>query len=150
MTDILNIRVTQRELDLILDLLHEAGERTDADGQPAIELCHDLMEQSGDWAVIEPTEMPSGTTFTVPDEHVIKHESRAEQVANLHARGGTLAPINRSGGSMAAPRRSEALGRSAPKMSATQRHDLFDSPTEEREIRQEASRKLCGNDPVDW
>jgi len=150
MTDILNIRVTQRELDLILDLLHEAGERTDADGQPAIELCHDLMEQSGDWAVIEPTEMPSGTTFTVPDEHVIKHESRAEQVANLHARGGTLAPINRSGGSMAATRRSEALGRSAPKMSATQRHDLFDSPTEEREIRQEASRKLCGNDPVDW
>jgi len=150
MTDILNIRVTQRELDLILDLLHEAGERTDADGQPAIELCHDLMEQSGDWAVIEPTEMPSGTTFTVPDEHVIKHESRAEQVANLHARGGTLAPINRSGGSMAAIRRSEALGRSAPKMSATQRHDLFDSPTEEREIRQEASRKLCGNDPVDW
>ena len=150
MSDILNIRVTQRELDLILDLLHEAGERTDADGQPAIELCHDLMEQSGDWAVIEPTEMPSGTTFTVPDEHVIKHESRAEQVANLHARGGTLAPINRSGGSMAATRRSEALGRSAPKMSATQRHDLFDSPTEEREIRQEASRKLCGNDPVDW
>ena len=47
MSDILNIRVTQRELDLILDLLHEAGTRTDADGQPAIELCHDLMEQSG-------------------------------------------------------------------------------------------------------
>ena len=40
MSDILNIRVTQRELDLILDLLHEAGTRTDADGQPAIELCH--------------------------------------------------------------------------------------------------------------
>ena len=48
MSDILNIRVTQRELDLILDLLNEAGTRTDADGQPAIELCHDLMEQSGD------------------------------------------------------------------------------------------------------
>lgn len=47
MSDILNIRVTERELDLILDLLHEAGERTDADGQPAFELCHDLMEQSG-------------------------------------------------------------------------------------------------------
>jgi len=57
MSDILNIRVTQRELDLILDLLHEAGERTDADGQPAIEICHDLMEQSGDWAGIEPTEI---------------------------------------------------------------------------------------------
>jgi len=47
MSDFLNIRVTQRELELIMDLLHEAGERTDADGQPAIELCHDLMEQSG-------------------------------------------------------------------------------------------------------
>ena len=47
MSDILNIRVTERELDLIMDLLHEAGDRVDADGQPAIELCHDLMEQSG-------------------------------------------------------------------------------------------------------
>ena len=58
MSDILNIRVTGRELDLIMDLLHEAGTRTDADGQPAIELCHDLMEQSGqavdEW---EPTEI---------------------------------------------------------------------------------------------
>jgi hypothetical protein len=39
--------VTERELDLIMDLLHEAGDRVDADGQPAIEICHDLMEQSG-------------------------------------------------------------------------------------------------------
>jgi hypothetical protein len=47
LSNILNIRVTERELDLIMDLLHEAGDRVDADGQPAIELCHDLMEQSG-------------------------------------------------------------------------------------------------------
>ena len=47
MSNILNIRVTERELDLIMDLLHEAGGRVDADGQPAIEICHDLMEQSG-------------------------------------------------------------------------------------------------------
>ena len=47
MSNILNIRVTERELDLIMDLLHEAGDRVDADGNPAIELCHDLMEQSG-------------------------------------------------------------------------------------------------------
>ena len=47
MADILNIRVTERELDLIMDLLHEAGDRVDANGNPAIELCHDLMEQSG-------------------------------------------------------------------------------------------------------
>lgn len=58
MSDILNIRVTQRELDLILDLLNEAGTRTDANGQPAIELCHDLMEQSGDVVdEFEPTEI---------------------------------------------------------------------------------------------
>ena len=47
MSNILNIRVPERELDLIMDLLHEAGDRVDADGNPAIELCHDLMEQSG-------------------------------------------------------------------------------------------------------
>jgi ketopantoate reductase len=47
LSNILNIRVTERELDLIMDLLHEAGDRVDADGQPAIEICHDLMEQSG-------------------------------------------------------------------------------------------------------
>jgi len=47
LSNILNIRVTERELDLIMDLLHEAGDRVDADGQPAIELCHDLREQSG-------------------------------------------------------------------------------------------------------
>ena len=47
MSNILNIRVTERELDLIMDLLHEAGDRVDADGNPAIELCHDLMEPSG-------------------------------------------------------------------------------------------------------
>ena len=39
MSNILNIRVTERELDLIMDLLHEAGDRVDADGNPAIELC---------------------------------------------------------------------------------------------------------------
>ena len=62
MSDIINIRVTQRELDLILDLLHEAGTRTDADGQPAIELCHDLMEQSGDVVdELEPTEIAEAT-----------------------------------------------------------------------------------------
>ena len=58
MSNILNIRVTERELDLIMDLLHEAGDRVDADGNPAIELCHDLMEQSGDVVdELEPTEI---------------------------------------------------------------------------------------------
>ena len=96
MTDILNIRVTQRELDLILDLLHEAGERTDADGQPAIELCHDLMEQSGDWAEIEPTEM-EGRTFSVAESDFIDHGVRAREMQKASSR--------------AADRRTEALMR---------------------------------------
>jgi len=96
MSDILNIRVTQRELELIMDLLHEAGERTDADGQPAIELCHDLMEQSGDWAGIEPTEM-EGRTFSVAERDFIDHGVRAREMQKASSR--------------AADRRTEALMR---------------------------------------
>jgi len=97
MTDILNIRVTQRELDLILDLLNEAGTRTDADGQPAIELCHDLMEQSGDVVdELEPTEM-EGRTFSVAESDFIDHGVRAREMQKASSR--------------AADRRTEALMR---------------------------------------
>jgi len=80
MSDILNIRVTERELDLIMDLLHEAGLRTDANGQPAIELCHDLMEQSGG-AVdeLEPTDL-NGRTFSVAESDFIDHGIRAREM----------------------------------------------------------------------
>ena len=47
MSDILNIRVTEDELDLIMLLLEQAGTMEDSNGQPAFELLHDLMEQSG-------------------------------------------------------------------------------------------------------
>ena len=81
MSDILNIRVTERELDLIMDLLHEAGLRTDADGQPAIELCHDLMEQSGrEVDELEPTDL-DGRTFTVAESDFIDHGIRAREMA---------------------------------------------------------------------
>ena len=80
MSDILNIRVTERELDLIMDLLHEAGLRTDADGQPAIELCHDLMEQSGrEVDELEPTDL-DGRTFTVAESDFIDHGIRAREM----------------------------------------------------------------------
>ena len=97
MSDILNIRVTKNELDLILDLLHEAGKRTDADGQPAIELCHDLMEQSGD--VIDELEATDldGRTFTVAEEDFIDHGMRAREMQKASSR--------------AADRRTEALMR---------------------------------------
>jgi len=81
MSDILNIRVTERELDLIMDLLHEAGHRTDANGQPAIELCHDLMEQSGrEVDEFEPTDL-EGRTFTVAESDFIDHGIRAREMA---------------------------------------------------------------------
>jgi hypothetical protein len=143
MSDFLNIRVTERELDLIMDLLNEASDRCDADGQPAFELCHDLMEQAGrhpdDW---DSDNFSVGQSFTIAEEDFIDHGMRARELrkAEKMARGV----------SMAATRRSEALGRSAPKMTATQRHDVFESGADEREATQEVSRKLCGNDPIDW
>ena len=116
MSDILNIRVTERELDLIMDLLHEAGERPDADGNPAIEICHDLMEQSGRWAEIEPTEIAEGSSFTVAEDDFIS--------AGIEAREQVKAS------SMAADRRTQRFGEFEIKpdrqLSETQRFDLWD------------------------
>ena len=96
MSDILNIRVTQRELDLILDLLHEAGTRTDADGQPAIELCHDLMEQSGDVVdELEPTEIAE-TAFVdagIQAREMQKASSRAADRRTEALMRGTASPV---------------------------------------------------------
>ena len=87
MSDILNIRVTERELDLIMDLLHEAGTRTDADGQPAIEICHDLMEQSGGVVdEIEPTEIEEPRTFSVAESDFIDHGMRAREMQKATSR----------------------------------------------------------------
>ena len=123
MSDILNIRVTERELDLIMDLLHEAGERPDADGNPAIELCHDLMEQAGQWAEIEPTEIAEGSSFTVAEDDFINAGIQAREQAKAT--------------SMAADRRTMRFTRSDTderEASEVQRHDLWDRP----------------NDPTKW
>jgi len=72
--EVLNIRVTERELDLIMDLLHEAGSRTDADGQPAIEICHDLMEQSG--RAVDEWEPDNLQTLREPDLKLLNNETR--------------------------------------------------------------------------
>ena len=98
MSDILNIRVTERELDLIMDLLHEAGLRTDADGQPAIEICHDLMEQAGrEVDELEPTDL-DGRTFTVAESDFIDHGMRAREMqkAEKTARGVSMAAGRRA------------------------------------------------------
>ncbi len=47
MSDSRFIKISRSEFSFIMDLLHEAGSRTDADGQPAFELHDDLLEQ---WA----------------------------------------------------------------------------------------------------
>lgn len=131
MSDILNIRVTQRELDLIMDLLHEAGSRTDADGQPAIEICHDLMEQSGGVVdEIEPTEIEEHRTFSVAESDFIDHGMRAREMrkAEKMARGV----------SMAADRRTQRFGEFSVETpddrSDQQRVDVWERP----------------NDPTKW
>ena len=85
--EVLNIRVTQRELDLIMDLLHEAGSRTDSNGQPAFELCHDLMEQSGDVVGddLDPTDL-NGRTFSVAESDFIDHGIRAREMQKATSR----------------------------------------------------------------
>ena len=122
MSDILNIRVTERELELIMDLLHEAGERPDADGNPAIELCHDLMEQSGRSAEIEPTEIDEGFSFSVTENDFIQAGIRAREKAKATSR--------------AANRRSMQLAHDTDEraQSEQQRVDIWDRP----------------NDPTKW
>jgi hypothetical protein len=123
MSDILNIRVTERELDLIMDLLHEAGLRTDADGQPAIEICHDLMEQTGQ-AVddLEPTDL-NGRTFSIAEDDFID--------AGIQAREQMKAT------SMAATRRTMRVG-----------EFTVDEPRERSE--QQNVDLWDANDPKNW
>ena len=122
MSNILNIRVTERELDLIMDLLHEAGLRTDADGQPAIEICHDLMEQSGGVVDdIQPTEIEEFRTFSVAEEDFIDHGMRAREMAKLNKQA--------EGVSMAAARRRMQFGEfsvETPERSDQQKVDVWD------------------------
>ena len=102
MSNILNIRVTERELDLIMDLLHEAGARMDADGQPAIEICHDLMEQSGRAAEDDDF---SGSPVTdaaldmiqagIDAREQVKASSMAADRRNERMMKGTASPVTR-------------------------------------------------------
>ena len=120
--EILNIRVTEEELELIMDLLHEAGNRVDANGQPAFELCHDLMEQSGR-AVgeLESTDL-DGRTFSVAESDFIDHGIRARELQKAE-----------KASSQAASRRDFNLKRQDNRLSKTQTHDVWDA-----------------NDPKNW
>ena len=98
MSDILNIRVTEAELDLIMLLLEQAGTMEDSNGQPAFELLHDLMEQSGDSDEWEPTEIEETRTFTIAEDHFIDHGMRAREMrkAEKMARGVSMAADRRA------------------------------------------------------
>ena len=90
MSDFINIRVTEAELDLITLLLEQAGTLEDSNGQPAFELLHDLMEQAarpGDWTTedLEPTDL-DGRTFSVAESDFIDHGIRAREMQKATSR----------------------------------------------------------------
>tara|TARA_R100000008_G_scaffold4868_1_gene3044 strand:- start:24 stop:416 length:393 start_codon:yes stop_codon:yes gene_type:complete len=130
MSDVLNIKVTEAELDLITLLLEQAGTMEDSDGQPAFELLHDLMEQAarpGDWTEdLEPTEIvdPSvNHTFTATEQSFIQAGINAREQAKASSRAAERRALNFSG------------HRDDGELSETQKHDLWSKPS---------------NDPADW
>ena len=76
--EVLNIRVTEAELDLITCLLEQAGTMEDSNGQPAFELLHDLMEQAarpGEWNDPEDPDL-----FMDPIDFAAKHDIEPDQI----------------------------------------------------------------------
>ena len=125
MSDILNIRVTEEELDLIMLLLEQAGTMEDSSGQPAFELLHDLMEQSGNSDEWESTDL-DGRTFTVAEEDFIDHGIRAREMAK-----------SQKSTSMAADRRTMRFG-----------EFTVEEPRERSE--QQSVDLWDANDPKNW
>ena len=122
--EVLTIRVTESEINLITLLLEQAGTMEDENGQPAFELLHDIMEQTArqdDWD-LEPTDL-NGRTFTIAEDDFIDAGIQAREQAKAT--------------SMAADRRTMRFTRSDTderEASEVQRHDLWDRP----------------NDPTKW
>jgi len=123
--EVLTIRVTESEINLITLLLEQAGTMEDENGQPAFELLHDLMEQvarQDDWD-LEPTEIGEGSTFTVAEDDFIDAGIQAREQAKAT--------------SMAASRRTMRFTHgdtNAREQSEQQRVDIWDRP----------------NDPLKW
>ncbi len=130
MSDFINIRVTEAELDLITLLLEQAGTMEDSTGQPAFELLHDLMEQAArpdEWTEdVEPTEIAEGFSFSVAENDFIQAGIKAREKAKASSR--------------AATRRAKRFGEfevgpESREPSEIQKHDLWEKPS---------------NDPADW
>ena len=122
--EVLTIKLTESEINLITLLLEQAGTMEDENGQPAFELLHDIMEQTArqdDWD-LEPTDL-DGHTFTIAEDDFIDAGIQAREQAKAS--------------SMAADRRTMRFTRSDTdkrEASEVQRHDLWDRP----------------NDPLKW
>jgi|TARA_A200000159_G_scaffold113301_1_gene106400 hypothetical protein len=81
--ELLNIKLTESEINLITLLLEQAGTMEDENGQPAFELLHDIMEQTArqddpDWD-IEPTEIAEGFSFSVTENDFIDAGIKARE-----------------------------------------------------------------------
>ena len=102
MSDFINIRVTEAELDLITCLLEQAGTMEDSNGQPAFELLHDLMEQAarpGDWTTedLDPTDLDgdlTGRTFEIAEDHFIDAGIQAREQAKASSRAAERRALN--------------------------------------------------------
>ena len=124
MSDFINIRVTEAELDLITLLLEQAGTLEDSTGQPAFELLHDLMEQAarpGDWTEdLEPTEI----VICDAETRMFNAGVEAREQIKASSRAAERRALNFSGRVRADGGRSE-----------TQKVDVWSKPS---------------NDPADW
>ena len=100
--EVLNIKVTEAELDLITLLLEQAGTMEDSSGQPAFELLHDLMEQAarpGDWTTedLDPTDLDgdlTGRTFEIAEDHFIDAGMQAREQAKASSRAAERRALN--------------------------------------------------------
>ena len=131
--EVLTIRLTEAEINMIMDALHivaqTGGDTRGHDIAELRDLEHDLMEQVArhddpDWVIdTEPTEIAEGSTFTVAEDDFIDAGIQAREQAKAT--------------SMAADRRTMRFTRSDTderEASEVQRHDLWDRP----------------NDPTKW
>jgi len=109
--ELLNIKLTEAEINMIMDALHivaqVGGDTRGHDIAELRDLEHDLMEQvarQDDWD-IEPTDL-NGRTFTVAEEDFIDHGMRAREMQKASSRAadrrtermmkGTASPVDGS------------------------------------------------------
>ena len=136
MSDSRCIKLTEPEFELIMQLLHEADDRVDQNGNPAFELHDDLQEQwfrnEDEWGwPDEPTDLDddlSGRTFKVAEDDFFDAGVRAREMRRQASGSQLERPFADSDvrtGSLAADRRTERLMRGT-------------------------ATAFVANDPIDW